>query len=354
MLWLLALPPPATPTWVHGALREASGPSVPVRCDTAPAQPCEQLWPGAAPNETAGFPGAETRAGNDGAGCGPARATMCDHIYNVSEPSLTPFVVHNGSGAAVIIAPGGGYHDLSWSKEGLDVARMFNRLGVSAFVLKYRVPSRPAHAGLPHWWAPLQDGQRAISLVRARASQWGLNSSRIGFAGFSAGGHLTAHVSTAWRHRAYAKVDGSDDISCRPDFALLLYPWWLLANNRVPRGGQPLLAPEFNTSIDAAHPVAAFFHNLDDPTAPPAGTLTYVGRLLAVDGAAASVHLGNRGGHGFGLCQGRADYLEVCDWPKQAQRFLQDHLAPGWPEGAPTEEEMLRQNCERKDETLYP
>ena len=95
-----------------------------------------------------------------------------------------------------------------------------------------------------------------------------------------------------------------------------------------------------------ASPVSAFFHNLDDPTAPPAGTLAYVGRLLGVRAATAVVHLGNRGGHGFGLCQGRAEYLEVCDWPKQAQRFLQDHgLAPGWPEGAPTEAEMLQQNC---------
>ena len=112
-------------------------------------------------------------------------------------PSLTPFLVSNGTGAAVIIAPGGGYRDLAWGKEGLDVAGMsaaspipfvcatalrtlarsvlrYNSIGVSAFVLKYRVPARPALPGLPKWWAPLQDAQRAIGLVRASAKQYGL------------------------------------------------------------------------------------------------------------------------------------------------------------------------------------
>jgi hypothetical protein len=149
------------------------------------------LFPGGAPNETDGFPGPEARAPNDGGGCGALHSSACDHIYNVSAPSLTPFVVTNGTGASVVIAPGGGYVDLSWTKEGLDMARMFNRNGVSAFVLKYRVPARPALEGLPKWWAPLQDAQRAIGVVRAGAKRWGLDPGKVGFIGFSAGGHLS-------------------------------------------------------------------------------------------------------------------------------------------------------------------
>jgi len=112
---------------------------------------------------------------------------------------------------------------LSISEEGEDLAHMYNSIGVSAFVLKYRVPARPDVEGLPHWWAPLQDAQRAISLVRQGASsgKWGISvdPSKIGFNGASAGGHLTAHVSTAWKKRAYAKLDSADDVSCRPDFS---------------------------------------------------------------------------------------------------------------------------------------
>jgi len=174
-----------------------------IKCDSPLG--CISLWPGIAPNETHGFPGPESRAGNDGTGCGAGHNIACDHIYNVSVPTLTPFIVTNGTGAAVVIAPGGGYSDLSWGKEGLDTARMYNAMGVSAFVLKYRVPARPAAVGLPHWWAPLQDAQRAVGIVRAGAAKWGLNASRIGFTGFSAGGHLTAHISTAWRERIYPR-----------------------------------------------------------------------------------------------------------------------------------------------------
>jgi acetyl esterase/lipase len=114
---------------------------------------------------------------------------------------------------------------------------MYNSIGVSAFVLKYRVPARPQLAGLPKWWAPLQDAQRAIGLVRANAKQYGLNASRIGFTGGSAGGHLTAHISTTFAARAYAKVDASDEVSCRPDFSIFQYPWMLLPDNKVPAWG---------------------------------------------------------------------------------------------------------------------
>ena len=154
-----------------------------------------RLWPGPAPNETRQI-GAESRVQDgDQRGCGAARDAPCDRIENVSVPTLTPYLVDQsttgvGTGTAVIIAPGGGYSILAISKEGEDVARMYNALGVSAFVLKYRVPARADRLGLPHWWAPLQDAQRAVSTVKyyAQKGKWDgkINASRVGFAGFSA------------------------------------------------------------------------------------------------------------------------------------------------------------------------
>lgn len=199
--------------------------SAAIKCDSEPAMPCIDLWNGKTPE---GPPpkkpiGPETRKGDDGQGCGPNRDILCDHINSVSVPTLTPFLVSNGTGAAIIIAPGGGYHDLAWTKEGLDYAHFYNSIGISAFVLKYRVPSaRPADPDLPPWFAPLQDAQRAVGIVRANASKWGLNASQIGFTGSSAGGHLTAHISNAWHTRYYSRVDAADDESCRPDFSVMM------------------------------------------------------------------------------------------------------------------------------------
>eukprot|EP00911_Craspedida_sp_UC1_P001136 UC1_evm1s858 len=318
-------PPPTSP--------HSTSPSPPIRCDSEPAEPCIQLWPNGAPNET-GFPPIppESRKGDDGMGCGPARDAPCDHIFDVSIPTLSPFIVHNGTGASVIVAPGGGYQDLSWGKEGIDVARAYNAMGVSAFVLKYRVPARRPVAGLPHWWAPLQDAQRALSLVRASAHKWGLNANRIGFTGFSAGGHLTAHVSTSFNARAYAPIDAADNASCRPDYSILMYPWMLFNKNQVPPWGAAYNLSSDFSGISSAHPPAMLCQCADDPTAPVQGTLAYFGKLKALRAPEPVMHVYPTGGHGFGLCQTFKKYQQVCDWPSQAHLFLQNNgLAPGWP-----------------------
>ena len=130
-----------------------------VACDSEPAMPCIDLWEGKLPEGPAPSSpiGPESRTGDDGKGCGVNRDIACDHIRDVTAPTLTPFLVKNGTGAAIIIAPGGGYQDLAWTKEGLDYAHFYNSIGVSAFVLKYRVPSvRPTDPSLPKWFAPLQ------------------------------------------------------------------------------------------------------------------------------------------------------------------------------------------------------
>ena len=353
--------------WVSQALATSehqSSQPVPNHCDSLPAHPCLTLWPGIAPNETV-LTANETRTPDDGNGCGPARNAPCDHIHDVSHPTLTPFLVSNGTGAAIIVAPGdgmyrtrcadldantgGGYHNLAFSKEGLDVARMYNAIGVSAFVLKYRVPARPALQGLPKWWAPLQDAQRAVGLVRFNAAKYGINASRIGFTGSSAGGHLTAHLSTAYNTRIYPRMDAADDVSCRPDFSILQYPWMLLPNNKIPEWGAPYSLADELSGMTKDHPPSAFIQNMDDTTAPPQGTLAYAQKLVAVGSSSKPViHIYNKGGHGYGICQGLSVWLEVCDWPKVAQRFLQDlGMALGWPPSSADSHpnQQLEQGC---------
>ena len=141
-----------------------------------------ELFPSGAPGEIPGMFGPEKWIKVNGE----------THVYNVTRPTIQRFCATGRSGtkkSAVVIAPGGGYRILAIHKEGSDVAKRFNKDGIDAFVLKYRVPARPANASLPKWWAPLQDAQRALGIIRSGADAMGINSSRIGFAGFSAGGH---------------------------------------------------------------------------------------------------------------------------------------------------------------------
>ncbi|HMC11325.1 MAG TPA: alpha/beta hydrolase, partial [Pirellulaceae bacterium] len=168
------------------------------------------LWPGNVPGETPGI-GEETTTGNRGS----------RQVTNVTKPTLSVFrpAKEQNTGVAVIIAPGGGYRFLSWDHEGEDVATWLNKIGVTGIVLKYRVPQRSEHP--KH---PLADAQRAVSLVRSKAKDWDLDEKKIGLLGFSAGGHLTGVAATSFDRRAYDPIDKTDIASCRPDFAVMVYP----------------------------------------------------------------------------------------------------------------------------------
>ena len=159
-------------------------------------------------------------------------------LTNITHPTLTLFrpAEAKDTGASVVIAPGGGYNILAWDLEGEEVAAWLNSIGVTGIVLKYRVPRRE---GTPSSKPPVQalmDAQRAISLVRSKAGEWGLDPKRIGMLGFSAGGHLTAWASTHFDERAYPTIDDVDKVSCRPDFAVLIYPgdWTERTTPRIP------------------------------------------------------------------------------------------------------------------------
>ena len=181
------------------------------------------LWPGKAPGDTNTLPAeADLTKTNENFIAG----RRLIRLGNVSTPTLT---VYNPSpdkdtGAAVLICPGGGYNILAYDLEGSEVCEWLNSIGVTGVLLKYRVPRRP---GLPGHTAPLQDAQRAMGLIRGQAKGLGIDPHRIGVLGFSAGGHLAAALSNNHTERTYPLVDDADKLSCKPDFAVLVYPAYL-------------------------------------------------------------------------------------------------------------------------------
>ncbi|CAE8741629.1 unnamed protein product, partial [Polarella glacialis] len=208
----------------------------------------------AVPGEIAGIIGPESHE---------VMGNGVDQYTNVSVPTLTPFIVQ-GSDVAVVIAPGGGYSILDFNGEGADIAAWLNSIGVSAFLLKYRVPERP---WLGFGGAPLMDAQRAVGLLRFKAQELGLNASKIGFMGFSAGGHLTAHISNNYSARSYARVDAADDVSARPDFALLIYPWALVSDDTP--------SSRLLVNVSASTPSSFLAQAEDDGTAPVENSIFY-------------------------------------------------------------------------------
>jgi acetyl esterase/lipase len=171
-------------------------------------------------------------------------------ITDVSKPTLTIYRPGKDldTGTAVIICPGGGYWDLYWQLEGEEVAAWLNSIGVTGIILKYRVPRRPDEPKGEPARRPLQDAQRAVRLVRGKASEWGIHPGRIGIVGFSAGGHLAIATATGFEKRAYEPRDDWDRISCRPDFAIAVYPGYLKLKDtdelspglRIPTGTPPV------------------------------------------------------------------------------------------------------------------
>jgi acetyl esterase/lipase len=258
------------------------------------------VWPGTPPGEK-GEIGAET----------VREPNREKHITNVSRPTLSVFkpAKESDTGTAVVIAPGGGYSILAWDKEGEEVAAWLNTIGVTGIVLKYRVPRR---AGTPQDQAPPQaqmDAQRAMSLARSKAGDWGIDPKRIGMLGFSAGGHLTAWTSTNSDKRAYEAIDDIDKVSCRPDFAVLIYPAYL-----VPRGKDEL-APDVRVSKET--PPTFFAHANDDPISAENSVRMYL--ALKKARVPAELHVYASGGHGFGL---RPSDKPCSTWPQRCADWM--------------------------------
>ncbi len=263
------------------------------------------VWPGQAPGEKE--PIGEEKVLESKPGEKPVK-----RITNVSKPTLTIFrpAKDKDTGAAVVIAPGGGYNILAWDLEGEEVASWLNSIGVTGIVLKYRVPRRPSDPkGEPPVRA-LMDAQRAVSLVRSKAGELGIDPKRIGILGFSAGGHLAAATTTNFDHRSYEPIDDVDKVSCRPDFAVLVYPAYLVDKDGVQ------LKPDIRVSKET--PPVFFVHASDDRGVTPANSAQMY-LALKKAGVPSELHIYTSGGHGFGL---RPSDKPCSTWPKRCEDWL--------------------------------
>ena len=260
-----------------------------------------KVWPGTAPGET-GQIGPETST--------PGQwERPVTRITNVTEPTLTVFrpPAEKANGCAVVICPGGGYHILAWDLEGTEVAEWLNSLGVTAVLLKYRVPRRSEET--PHE-LPLQDAQRALRLTRYNAEKWGVDPERTGILGFSAGGNLTVMAATHRDTSTYAEVDDADALSCRPDFMIPIYPAYLIDKDDATR-----LHPLVRITKDTPPAFIVITHDDKDRAAHAARL--YVAMHQA--GVPCELHIFSRGGHGYGL---RPSDLPVSHWPQLCERWL--------------------------------
>lgn len=245
-------------------------------------------------------------------------------IRKVINPRLKVFLADNKNtnNAAVVICPGGGYALLSHDKEGDKIAEWFNSMGVSAFVLKYRLPSdiimKDKTIG------PLQDAQEAIRTVRRRVKDWNIDPNKIGVIGFSAGGHLASTLSTHYNYKVYA----SDETSARPDFSLLIYPVISMEDGITHNGSKVNLLGENPSEeliekysnekhVDAKTPPTFLVHATDDGAVPVENSINYY-LALKENEVPAEMHVYENGGHGFGL--GR--FGTHLNWPKACENWL--------------------------------
>jgi len=225
------------------------------------------------------------------------------YVAQVSQPTMTVYSPEKGNtGAAVVVFPGGGYDVLAIDLEGTEVCDWLASKGITGVLLKYRVPC--AKSGPYRECATaLQDAQRTVGLVRFQAAKWNVDPHKIGVLGFSAGGHLVAATSTHFAKRAYPAVDAADSESCRPDFAVALYPGHLWDGERFELNPAIAVTPET--------PPTFLLHAEDDPVDDVRHSLVYY-LALKKAGVPVEMHLYAKGGHAFGL---RPTESPVTSWP---------------------------------------
>ena len=273
-----------------------------------------EIWPGKVPDEQGDI--------------GPEKVVMSPKLERkqvevteptrmitaVSKPTLT---IHRPSkdrdnGAAVMICPGGGYWNLYWELEGEEVAAWLNSLGITGMILKYRVPRRPDEPKGEPARRPLQDAQRAVSLARSKAKEWGIDPQRIGAIGFSAGGHLALATATSFDQRTYEPVDDVDKISCRPDFAIPVYSGYLKAKEKDE------IAPGLR--VPAGTPPIFLVHGGDDIVSSPEQSL-FMYLALKRAGVSAELHIYAATTHDFGVRKSDRPYSA---WTDACATWLRD------------------------------
>lgn len=279
---------------------------------TTLAQTVINLYPKGIPNEIKG-PDEEKK-------------TDAGHISSISRPTLTVFLPpkDKATGTAVVVCPGGGYGINAIKHEGLDVAELLASKGIAAFVLKYRLPSDKTMKDKSI--GPLQDAQQAIRIVRQRAAEWNVNPSKIGIAGFSAGGHL---ASTAGTHFQKALIENPENTSVRPDFMILLYPVISFSDsighigsrtNLVGKDPSVEMIQLYSNELQVSKqtPPAFLMHAGDDKAVVVENSLRFY-EALNDNGVPSELFVFPKGGHGFGLINPTSPdrWMDRClDWMK--------------------------------------
>jgi len=263
------------------------------------------VWPGVAPGAPANPPAeTDTTTAKDNLIAGKPLI----RLGNVSTPTLTLYkATGNNTGAAVVVFPGGGYNILAIDLEGTEVCDWLTAAGINCVLLKYRVPGTGPYPKSP---AALQDAQRSLGLVRQHAAEWGIDPKRIGVLGFSAGAHLAAALSTHYDKRLYDPIDAADQLTCRPDFAVIVYPGYLALADKN-------FAPNADINPTAQTPPTFIVQAEDDPVHVENAVVYF----LALKNAhvPAELHIYAQGGHGYGL---RRTALPVTTWPQAVEVWL--------------------------------
>lgn len=242
-------------------------------------------------------------------------------LERVSQPTITVYPpLDKNTGVAVMVLPGGGYMGLAIDLEGTEICDWATRKGITCVLLKYRVPFSGDYwdreckcQRQPKALMALEDVQRTVGLVRSHAAEWHIDPRKIGVMGFSAGGHLVAMISTHFDRRLYPVVDAADNESCRPDFAVALYPGHMsLAENSI------ALNPNVGSHITAQTPTTFLLQNENDNSDRVEDSLSYYVGLKKA-GVPVEMHSYAQGGHGFGL---RRTKLPATAWPQLVETWL--------------------------------
>jgi acetyl esterase/lipase len=271
------------------------------------------IWPGAVPDARP-FTGPETTK-VDAKDLVAGRSWL--YINNVSRPTMTVYSPKGkNTGVAVVVFPGGGYQILAIDLEGTEVCDWLTSKGITCVLLKYRVPGEaklPKSGSYPQSPEALEDAQRTVGLVRFHAAEWHINPHKIGVLGFSAGGHLVAAMSVHFEERLYAAVDAADKESCRPDFAVALYPGHLSVKE-----GSLALNPDIATHITAQTSPTFLLQNENDDVDSIWDSLSYYAGLKKA-GVPVEFHSYAEGGHAFGL---RRTKYPATGWPQLVEIWL--------------------------------
>jgi len=266
-----------------------------------------KLWSGTAPGEVAGTVGEEKAE--------PGKESIpIIRVSNVTVPALTVFQpeADKANGTCIVIFPGGGYNILAYNHEGTEIAQYFNSLGITAVVVKYRVPRRK---DLPKHLPPLQDAQRAMRLVKQNAEAWKIDPKKIGAMGFSAGAHLTMMLATHYDERTYEPQDDADKLSARPAFACPIYLAYALGEDH---GKDNIDAPLVEEVTVTKETPPMFLSVTDDDRVNPMGSVQlYI--ELRKNKIPCELHVFVKGGHGYGI---RSDKGPAAEWNVLCGKWL--------------------------------